>query len=214
MDEDRREERRRLTRDRIASTAMHLFLERGFDRVSVAEIAHAAGVTEKTIYNHFGTKAGLFFDESDDLLDELLHAVRTRDDGESAIDAVASYFAGIPEWAGHRRPTKPSSRFRAVIADSPALQAAQRAMFARYERALAEELANQTGDSPRSVEQFVAAVALVGAIRATFEAEADEAGTERGRRALDFLATGLREYARRCPKGQPQSTVEVANDDL
>ncbi|HEX5204200.1 MAG TPA: TetR family transcriptional regulator, partial [Actinoplanes sp.] len=56
-----RQQRKEETRARIAAAAMGLFAERGFERVSVAEVAAAAGVTEKTVFNHFATKEDLVY---------------------------------------------------------------------------------------------------------------------------------------------------------
>jgi AcrR family transcriptional regulator len=50
-----RERKKRQTRDSIALAAMELFQARGFDDVTVAEVAHAAGVSDKTVFNHFPT---------------------------------------------------------------------------------------------------------------------------------------------------------------
>lgn len=171
---------------------MGLFAEHGFDRVSVAQVAAAAGVAEKTVFNYFPSKAALFFDEGDDLLAELLHTVRTRPPGRTALAAMQDFLAGMGEWAAHRRPVRPSANFRALIAASPALQAHRRAMFARYETELAALLAQQTGAAPHDPEPFIAAVALVGALRAAFEATPQPGSTAR---CLRLLAHGLHDYA-------------------
>ena len=57
-----RERKRQETRARIVDAAAELFAERGFDAVSVMEIAKHAGVVEKTVFNHFPVKEGLVFD--------------------------------------------------------------------------------------------------------------------------------------------------------
>jgi len=155
--EGRRERRKRLTREAISAAAMRMFAERGFDAVTVSEIAEAADVSEKTVYNYFPREAGLFFDEGDQLLSELLFMLRNRAAGQSALDAVQSFIAGRAEWAAGRRPARPTPQFRRLIAESPALQAARRQMFARYETALAGLLAAETGAAPGSAEPFVAA---------------------------------------------------------
>jgi AcrR family transcriptional regulator len=192
-----RERNRRRTRAAIAEAAMRLFAQRGFDRVSVAEVADAAGVAEKTVYNYFPAKAGLFFDEGDDVLAELLASVRYRTAGESALAAVRRFVAGRAEWAAGRRPERPTSGFRQMIAGSPALQAHRRLMFARYEAELARLLAEETGAAPGSAEPFVAAVALVAVLRASFEATASGPGPagDEAVRAMDLLAKGLASYA-------------------
>lgn len=197
-EEGLRERNKRRNREAIARAAMRLFLERGFDQVSVADVAAAAGVAEKTVYNYFPVKAGLFFDEGDALLEELLAAVRNRAAGQSALDAVRRYIDGRAEWAAGRRPSAPTGRFRQLIADSAALQAYRRQMFARYESALAEQLAAETGAAYGSAEPFVAAVALVAAVRAAFEASGTGGGRSRREetgRALDLLAAGFAGYA-------------------
>jgi AcrR family transcriptional regulator len=181
----------------IADAAMQLFTLRGFDHVSVADIAAAAGVAEKTVYNYFPAKADMFFDEANDILAELLAAVRYRVAGESALAAVGTFMAGRAEWAAGRRPSQPTAQFRQLIADSTALQAHQRLMFARYETALASLLAEETGAAAGSVEPFVAAVALIGVLRAPFEASPGGAKPRRDQTAsaLGLLAGGLATYA-------------------
>ena len=57
-----REWKKQHTRERIASEAMRLFVTRGFDHVTVAEVAEAAEVSEKTVFNYFPAKEDLFFD--------------------------------------------------------------------------------------------------------------------------------------------------------
>ena len=195
--EGRRERRKRLTREAISAAAMRMFAERGFDAVTVSEIAEAADVSEKTVYNYFPREAGLFFDEGDQLLSELLFMLRNRAAGQSALDAVQSFIAGRAEWAAGRRPARPTPQFRRLIAESPALQAARRQMFARYESALAGLLAAETGAAPGWAEPFVAAVALMDVLRAAFEAPAAGRPAARSEPAdgLRLLRTGLGGYA-------------------
>jgi AcrR family transcriptional regulator len=192
-----RERKRRQTRAAIAQAAMGLFAQRGFDQVSVAQIAAAAGVSEKTVYNYFPVKADMFFDEAGDILAELLAAVRYRAAGQSALDAVMTFVAGRAEWAAGRRPAAPTGAFRRLIAGSAALQARQRLMFGRYEAALASLLAEETGAEPGSVEPFVAAVALIAVLRAPFEAGPSSAkpGQDVAIAALRLLSRGLASYA-------------------
>lgn len=194
QEEGLRERKRRHTRAAIAQTAMQLFSERGFDRVSVAEIAVVAEVAEKTVYNYFPAKADLFFDEGDDLLAELLAAVGSRRPGESALSAVRGFVAGLTEWAAHRRPVRPTEQFLRMIADSPALQAHRRLMFARWETALAELLGEENDSVAGSVEPFVAAAALVAVLRVAFEAGGSDTVNDTSL-GFDLLARGLDHYA-------------------
>jgi AcrR family transcriptional regulator len=188
----------RRTRDRIAQTAMTLFLARGYEQVSVAEIATVAEVAEKTVYNHFPTKAHLVFDEDPDVLAEILDAVRDRTPGQSALDALRGYLPERGGRLGQRRPNTNHDAFRAMVLASPALREHQRVMAARYETALAQLLAEDTGSPPDAPEPFIAAAALIGALRAGFDTGPAAGGTANAiTRALDLLAGGLGDYARK-----------------
>jgi len=105
----RRELRRQETRARIVDAAAELFAERGFDAVSVMEIAKRAGVVEKTVFNHFPVKEGLVFDADPPMRAALLDAVRRRPSGESVSAAAGSFVVsavgllGSPEAAGSCR---------------------------------------------------------------------------------------------------------------
>ncbi|MEV0744555.1 TetR/AcrR family transcriptional regulator [Streptomyces sp. NBC_01220] len=88
MAEGLRERKKRQTRQYLSDVATGLFLERGFDAVTIAEIARAADVSVNTVYNYFPTKEDLFLDRSQGVVDRLSRYVRGRDKGESAADAV------------------------------------------------------------------------------------------------------------------------------
>ncbi|WP_336318687.1 TetR/AcrR family transcriptional regulator [Streptomyces lavendofoliae] len=83
-----RERKKRQTRQHISDVATGLFLERGFDAVTIAEIARAADVSVNTVYNYFPAKEDLFLDRGEDVVDRLSRYVRGRRPGESAAGAV------------------------------------------------------------------------------------------------------------------------------
>src|SRR5436305_9024071 len=83
-----RETKKLQTRELIAGEAMRLFVMRGFDHVTVAEVAAAAHVSEKTVFNYFPTKEDLFFDEVPEREAAMLDAIRNRAAGESVLDAL------------------------------------------------------------------------------------------------------------------------------
>jgi AcrR family transcriptional regulator len=186
----------RRTRQAIADAALRLFTQHGFDHVTVAQVAAAADVAEKTVFNYFPTKADLVFDAEHDVLDALLAAVRDRTGGESALTALRRCLARVARQLGEGTPSQAQAAFRRLVADSPALQAHQRLIAARYERALAAVLAEETGAAPGSAEPFIAAVALIGALRAGFETAEHSGGRAAATdRALDLLEVGLAGYA-------------------
>ena len=81
-----RERKKRATRDAIAATARRLFAEHGFDSVTVAEVAAAADVSEKTVFNHFSTKEDLAFAGGEGRLNQLVADIRRRPAGTSVLD--------------------------------------------------------------------------------------------------------------------------------
>jgi AcrR family transcriptional regulator len=84
----RRERKKAEVRQRISDVATALFLGRGFDQVSVSEIAEAADVARPTVFAHFPRKEDLFFDRYPQVAGQLTWAIRERPAGMSAVSAL------------------------------------------------------------------------------------------------------------------------------
>ena len=89
-----RERKKQQTRQQIFEVARGLFDKKGFDRVSVAEIARAANVSEVTVFNYFPTKEDLFYGGMEFFEEQLVESVRHRPKGESAVKAFRRTPAG------------------------------------------------------------------------------------------------------------------------
>ena len=85
---DRRTRKRLATRQGISNTATRLFFERGFDHVTVDEIAEAADVGRMTVFNHFPRKEDMFFDRDEEGREMLREALRQRDPGVGPIEVL------------------------------------------------------------------------------------------------------------------------------
>lgn len=85
---DRRARKRLATRETISLVATTLFLERGFDRVTIDDIAEAADVGRMTVFNHFPRKEDLFFDREAEGRDVLRAALRDRDPADPPVVAM------------------------------------------------------------------------------------------------------------------------------
>lgn len=161
-----RERKKQQTRQLIFETASRLFAERGFDAVTVAEVARAADVSEVTVFNYYPTKEDLYFGGMEAFEARLVEAVRDRPSGEPVLDAFAR-----PVDAGFENLLDPDrtpliARSATLVAASAALQAREREVVARYTRALALVLAAETGAHDTDVEAWTVASALMSAHRA------------------------------------------------
>lgn len=90
-----RERKKRLTREAIAAAARALFAQRGFAAVTVAEIAAAADVSEKTVFNHFATKEAVLLGSGDPRLARAVEAVGARAPGVPVLDVMRAATAAL-----------------------------------------------------------------------------------------------------------------------
>jgi AcrR family transcriptional regulator len=207
-----RERKKEKTRELISETARQLFAERGFDAVTVIEIARAADVAEKTVYNYFPTKEDLVYSRMEAFEERLLDAIREREPGESALAAFANFMDGTYGVLAERTASGELKTVTRLITNSPALLAREQQVFTRYTSALADMLASETGAKPGDVKPWVAANALMGVHRAVIDyvrrrtlAGARGAKLVRDvnaqtKQALAALAHGLDDYAVRRPR--------------
>jgi AcrR family transcriptional regulator len=166
-----RERKKAQTRQLIADTAWRLFADRGFERVTVAEVAREAQVAVATVFNYFPTKEDLFFFRLEAFGADLVEAVAGRAAGEPALAAFRRQLLGAggllaQVGAGDDQALERLRTMNRVIAASPALQAREQQAFAHTAAALADRLAADTGAAPGDLDAQVAANALVGVQRA------------------------------------------------
>jgi AcrR family transcriptional regulator len=161
-----RERKKAQTRQAIAEAARRLFGERGFEAVTVAEVARAADVSEGTVFNYFPAKEDLFYSGMVAFEAELVDAVGAREPGESALAAFRRFVLGRADRLAEDDAADVISWSARVVAASPALQAREREIVAHYTAALAALLAGETGASLEDVEPWAVATALMGVQRA------------------------------------------------
>src|ERR1700712_4412789 len=88
---DRRARKKARTRSEILTAAQRLFTERGFDAVTIADVAASADVAVQTVFNHFATKEELFFAGRTPWIEGPADAVRSRPAGVPPLTALRSY---------------------------------------------------------------------------------------------------------------------------
>ncbi|MEU0626319.1 TetR family transcriptional regulator [Streptomyces sp. NPDC005989] len=87
-----RERKKQLTYQAVSEAAIAMFLERGFDKVSVAEVAAAADISKPTLFRYFPAKEDLVLHRFADHEDEAARVVATRAETESPLDALRRNF--------------------------------------------------------------------------------------------------------------------------
>lgn len=204
-----RERKKRETRLRIADIAMGLFMQRGFDRVTVAEVAEVADVSVNTVFNYFKTKEDLFFDRQDDSVRSLGGVVAARRPGESLVEAIRRDFHDALENGDWRYGVNDGiADFHAMVEASPSLSARMREMGVLRERYLAQVLAEETDADPDDPTPRLIAGQVCSALRVAGEsfvtrriagqsvAVARAATVQTLDRSLEMLTDGIGDYLR------------------
>lgn len=142
----RRERKKAATRQALADAALNLFIERGYDAVTLHEIAEAADVSTTTLLKHFPSKEALVFDEEADQEAGLVAAVRDRAPGATVPQALCAYVK-----RERIRAVDSGTRyadFLNLVRTTPALSDYAHRMWMRHQDALARAIAQDLGVTP------------------------------------------------------------------
>jgi AcrR family transcriptional regulator len=166
-----RERKRLRTHRTISETAIALFLQRGYDQVSITEIAAAAEVSRRTLFAYFPSKDDLVLHRIADHQDEAARVVRERAPGEAPLDALHRHLRSA---LARRDPitglcdNPEVVAFYQLIVNTPALASALSRYQTRSEKALAAALRDATpADDPQPGQVARLAAAQIIAIRNT-----------------------------------------------
>lgn len=181
-----RERKKAETRQRISDVATALFVARGFDRVTVAEIAEAAGVSKMTVFNYFPRKEDLFLDRLPEASALIAGAVRGRAADETALTALRRLHLDL---LAQRHPLSGvGDRFPAfwrTVLDAPALRARAREALEELENLLAALIAEAEGVPADRPRVRLTAALTIAASRALYLAVAQRLFA--GERAEDLV---------------------------
>jgi AcrR family transcriptional regulator len=198
-----RERKKLETHRAVWNAAVELFTARGYDNVSVAEIAAAANVSKMTVFNYFPTKEDLVFGPMEEHIEDLAKVVRERHTGETVIAAMRRYV--LDRLADHDPVTGLNDSpgimaLRRLITSTPSLEPRMRAFVFRTQSALVDELAKEADE----LTAQVVAAQIIGTRGVLMLANhrwiasgrsADEAypdAVELTNRAFDLLEQGIR----------------------
>ncbi|KQR47867.1 TetR family transcriptional regulator [Microbacterium sp. Leaf161] len=139
----RRERKKAATRKNISDVATMMFLERGFDNVSIREVADAADVSPTTVFAHFPQKEALVFDEDDEQRDRLVGAVRDRPDGTTINQAIRDFYTAEVGANIDEHGNDVTRIFLRFLNETPALRDYAAKMWLRHEDALSDAIADE-----------------------------------------------------------------------
>lgn len=203
-----RERKKTETRRKVAEVALRLFVERGFDAVTVADVAAAAEVSTKTVFNYFPTKEDLVLGDGESLDAGLIQHIEQRAPKQTVLDAVREYTLALCQRM-RNTPAERRQAFRAVLSSAPSVQAHWRERQRQHEAKLAAVLAAEAGAASDDARPFVVAgiLSLVGRL-AYYDVIGWPDGKRRGaakteaaiESTFDLLASGLRDYPTRAPR--------------
>jgi AcrR family transcriptional regulator len=162
------------TRELLVETAARLFAEKGFDAVTVADVARAAEISGQTIYNYFSTKETLVFDEEDAFTTYFTAMVSDLLPGETLIDRVrAAALAFLQSLIA--RPPSPHRKggMPYLVATNSAVRSHWLAVSDRHARAVARQLVLESGGTLSTV----AAKIMANSLLAVFGVIVDEMGS-------------------------------------
>lgn len=199
------------TRLAIADIATGLFIARGFDHVTVAEVAAASEVSLATIFNYFETKEDLFFDREADLIAAMCRVVSERSAGEAIVPAFHRAFRAAIDTVLPGLIERDVARFVATIEASSALLARARLVLEKAEAQLAATIAADLHARPDDLTPRVVAAVLIalervllGVLRAHLLRGSSAAVTKRALRrdcdrAFAIVDAGISAYGPRPP---------------
>lgn len=169
---------------------MDLFAQRGFDQVTVSEIAEAAEVGVSTVFNYFSTKEDLFYDRQQEVIEHLGRVVRARRAGESFAAACQRDMLELIAARDWRAGLVPAmGDFYRLVDSSPALQARARLMADQAASHLTATIAAEL----RIAAQDIRAVAAAGVLTTLRNALLDQARRESLQgNAVETIARRLR----------------------
>jgi AcrR family transcriptional regulator len=166
-----RERKKRQTRETIAREALVLFQDRGFDGVTVADIAAAANIAPRTFVSYFPTKEDVVFADHEETLAGLAARLRDRPDGQSTIDALRGWLAEMLE---NHVENDPVERCRkSLMRDTPSLAAKRLANMGAFEQVLREGVARDLDDDPDGLRPRLVAAAALAALMSLDELDDD-----------------------------------------
>jgi AcrR family transcriptional regulator len=159
-----RERKKQRTREQIASAALELFAERGYHVTTVADIAAAAEVSERTVFTYFHAKEDILFADHAELQQRLSEALAERPEGQPALDALREFVVENLSLIDE------ASRIRwEIVSHDDHLLSHQRARQAELGDVIAAGVGDDLGDGADDFRLQLVTAAVIAAVTAVYE---------------------------------------------
>ncbi|WP_229827507.1 mycofactocin system transcriptional regulator [Klenkia taihuensis] len=159
---------REVTRARIEAAALELFAERDFDAVTADELADAAGISRRTFFRHFATKADAVWGDFHAHVVRLQELLAATSEDQPVLASICAAYVEVNDYPGADLPLL-RERMRLILTE-PALQAHSQVRYADVDRVVAEHVARRTGCRPDSLVPRLVALSTRAAATTAFEA--------------------------------------------
>lgn len=152
-----RERKKQQTREALARAGIELFVQRGYDATTLAEIAEAAGVSTRTIFAYFPSKEDILFASFQTMREALARALSERPGGKDALTTLREFIC-----FGHTK-TELDRKLEQIIGSNETLRSHKRARISQLQDLLAAAIADDLGARPDDFRAQVAAASLTAA---------------------------------------------------
>jgi mycofactocin system transcriptional regulator len=176
------------TRARVERAALDLFALRGFENVTTDEVADAAGISRRTFFRHYATKADAVWGDFAGHVARLEARLAAADPAQPVLASICAAYVEVNDYAVAELPLL-RERMRLILTE-PALLAHSQVQYAAVDQVVARHVAARTGDSPAALVPRLVAVTTRAAATTAFEAWLADDRSSLGR-YLDLAFTEL-----------------------
>jgi TetR/AcrR family transcriptional regulator, regulator of mycofactocin system len=155
------------TRARIEQAALDLFTRLRFENVTTDEVADAAGISRRTFFRYFATKADAVWGDFTAHVDRLELLLAATDDDQPVLASICAAYVEVNDYAAAELPLL-RQRLRLILGE-PALQAHSQVRYNEVDRVVAEHVARRTGASPEALVPRLVATSTRAAATTAFE---------------------------------------------
>jgi len=156
------------TRTRVERAALDLFTIRGFENVTTDEVADAAGISRRTFFRHYATKADAVWGDFPGHVARLEARLAAADPAQPVLASICAAYVEVNDYADAELPLL-RERMQLILTE-PALLAHSQVRYADVDRAVARHVAARTGDSPAALVPRLVAATTRAAATTAFEA--------------------------------------------